>query len=208
VPRTWPKREEISRRIAAAQGALGVALQASGADPEARDALEESLASARAAPDPALEATTLNNLGNLLAGKIGAAAAVGEALESYDDAERIALANGRPDLAGRSSLNAAGLLGGRVTGRLRPIACAARLICWRRHRRRRVGPGSWSQPARSPVRSTTPAIGRMPACSRTICSPGRPGWPTAPGMRACSPMRSVRSASFTWRKNGSMRPLR
>ena len=107
----------------------------------------KSLAAARAARDPALEATTLNNLGNLLAGEVGAEPAVGEALASYEKAEQIALASGRPDLAGRSALNAARLLGGRMTGRLQPTACAALSILLEQAPDAPGGPGSWSRPA-------------------------------------------------------------
>ncbi|MDX1541794.1 MAG: CHAT domain-containing protein, partial [Geminicoccaceae bacterium] len=109
VQRAADLAEEGGRRpeVAAAQGALGVVLLALGERDAAREALEASLEAARASGQPAIEAATLNNLGNLTAGEPDAASA---ALRLYDQANERAIAAGDLTLAGRSQLNAARLL--------------------------------------------------------------------------------------------------
>jgi CHAT domain-containing protein len=118
------ERDGDPAQIAAAHGALAVALQAAGDLSAAREGLERSLAAARAAGLPAIEATTLNNLGNLIVFETDSEHFARVALERYDEAERLARGAGRAELAARSGLNAARLLvrlgdGGAGAGRLR-----------------------------------------------------------------------------------------
>jgi CHAT domain-containing protein len=98
------------RRVALASGSLAVALQAAGAPAEAQRALERSLEMARALDDPAIEATTLNNLGNLMAAQVGPEVPAARATEAYTEAARLAAEAGLSSLAARASINAARLL--------------------------------------------------------------------------------------------------
>jgi len=90
-------------RLAAILGSQGNAYLSIGAVKEANRHLEDSIAMAREAGRPDIEAATLNNLGNLLT----AQKEYGEALDEYDKSINLSKKTGNQVLAAKASINAA-----------------------------------------------------------------------------------------------------